>query len=331
MKYKIRQLVGWVIFVIFLFLLAHYIWNHWEEFSFLGRLNSIYLFPVILTSLALPFLSSYRFFLTIEKLNKPVQFIYVFKFQVLGRFLNRIAPQSGVVYKAHAFGKKLNLGYGPFFSSLISFTWLDLLITVIFCTLLIGAYQPELKFGRFQALEIFMIISVVLLSSTVIAVKAFKKAPSNISSRITPLRGLVVRISAHIRGGLKLVSDSKLVALGALIILKEILVSIIRLYFCFKLIGFSPEFAMLAIFMILSRLSSVIIIAPGNFGIREFLYGYLSDWMGVGMSEGIFISLTLRAIEFILLGCLVCFFAFLDRLNVKKVSPCFNKNKKSIF
>jgi uncharacterized membrane protein YbhN (UPF0104 family) len=164
-----------------------------------------------------------------------------------------------------------------------------------------------------------MIISVVSLSSTVIAVKAFKKVLPNTSSRIMPLRGLVDRISAHIRGCLKLVSDSKLVLIGTLIIFKEILLAIIRLYFCFKLIGFSPEFAMLAIFIILSRLSSVIIIAPGNFGIREFLYGYLSDWMGVGMSEGIFISLILRAIEFILLGCLVCLFAFLPRLNMKKV------------
>jgi uncharacterized membrane protein YbhN (UPF0104 family) len=163
-------------------------------------------------------------------------------------------------------------------------------------------------------------MSVVFLSLTVVAVKAFKKVPSNTSSRYTTLRGMVDNIYAHISGFLKLVSDFKLVTLGTLIIFAEILVSVIRLYFCFKLIGHSPEFAVLAIFVILSRVTNVIIIAPGNFGLREFLYGYLSDWMGVGMSEGIFISLTIRSIDFILLGCLVCLFTFLARLNMKKAS-----------
>jgi uncharacterized membrane protein YbhN (UPF0104 family) len=165
-----------------------------------------------------------------------------------------------------------------------------------------------------------MITSAVLLFSTVIAVKVFTRISPEAFKRFKPLRRMVDRVSGHIRDCLRLVSDSKLIAVGILIISAEILVAIIRVCFCFKLIGLSPEFSKLAIFVAVSRASSVIIITPGNFGLREFLFGYLSDSMGIGISQGIFISLTIRSVEFILLGCLACLFLFLARLNGKRVA-----------
>ena len=318
MKLKIKQLVRWVFFTIFLILLVHYICNHWNEFSFLGRLNYIYIIPITLISFALLLLSSYRFFLIIKKLNRDVPFVYVFQIQVMGRFFSRIIPQSGVIYKAHAFEKRGYLGYGPLFSSLISFTWMDLMITSILCTSIVSIYQPELEFGGFRAFEFFLIISATLLSSTLIVFMVSNKIAPVTFSKIMPLWRIYNRIFIRIREGLKLISDPRLITGGILIILAEILFSILRLYFCFSLIGYSTEFSMLLVFITVSRILNVINITPGNFGLREFVFGYLSNLMETGISQGIFISLKIRAIEFILLGCLVCLFTFFLKLNRRR-------------
>ena len=52
----------------------------------------------------------------------------------------------------------------------------------------------------------------------------------------------------------------------------------------------------LALFYIILKISTEILITPGNIGPREVAYGVLSESMGIGMGQGIAVSVIIRVL-----------------------------------
>jgi len=99
----VKQVIRWVIFAIILYLLGRYIIDHRHDFSFLSTLRWTSLIPIVLLTLVSFLLEAFRYFLVIREMETSVPFVDVFRHLMVARFLNRLVPQSGIAYRAHAF------------------------------------------------------------------------------------------------------------------------------------------------------------------------------------------------------------------------------------
>jgi len=70
--------------------------------------------------------------------------------------------------------------------------------------------------------------------------------------------------------------------------------SLVLLYLSFRSLNMEVNVPALALFYVLLRISTEILITPGNIGPREVAYGILSEYMGIGMGEGIAVSVIIR-------------------------------------
>ena len=68
-------------------------------------------------------------------------------------------------------------------------------------------------------------------------------------------------------------------------------------YMCFDSMGVNILFSKAALFNIVSKLSNQIVITPGNLGLRELIYSWLSEITNIGMSEGLIAAVVLRIVD----------------------------------
>jgi hypothetical protein len=64
----------------------------------------------------------------------------------------------------------------------------------------------------------------------------------------------------------------------------------------FKALDIYISITALVVFCTLFKISVYIVITPGNLGIQEIAFGFLSEHMHIGMAEGVLVSALLRVI-----------------------------------
>ena len=82
----------------------------------------------------------------------------------------------------------------------------------------------------------------------------------------------------------------KIILLGLAVFARTIL--LYHLYFL--TLGLPLDFTALAVFYAFSKLSFYVNLTPGNLGVQEILWGALSEWMGIGMAQGVLVSALAR-------------------------------------
>jgi len=117
------------------------------------------------------------------------------------------------------------------------------------------------------------------------------------------------RLNLYIRSITGCIKDFKLMK-------KLIAISIVWfcLYFiwvdiCFQSIQISVNLTFLSVFTAALLLSGTFNIVPGNLGLREIICGYLSQSMGLSLSDGIIASSIMRAAEYLTVTVLGVIFA----------------------
>jgi uncharacterized membrane protein YbhN (UPF0104 family) len=74
-------------------------------------------------------------------------------------------------------------------------------------------------------------------------------------------------------------------------------------YFSFYVLNITPGLANLFIYVSLTRLILIYHFVPGNLGVQELFYGYLTVETGIGLGVGIVISIIMRITTYFILGC----------------------------
>ncbi|HIJ74554.1 MAG TPA: hypothetical protein HPP83_10680, partial [Candidatus Hydrogenedentes bacterium] len=72
--------------------------------------------------------------------------------------------------------------------------------------------------------------------------------------------------------------------------------SLAVIYYCFACVGVAPSLAYLALCSAALNLNRLILITPGNIGVMEFIYAWLSREAGFGATEGVLAALILRGL-----------------------------------
>ena len=106
----------------------------------------------------------------------------------------------------------------------------------------------------------------------------------------------------------------KVTALGIVILI----LTVIAHYILFKGFGIILTVPALLVFYVLLRLSLFIIITPGNIGVQEIAYGFISEQMGFGMAQGVLVSVFSRILNTSVILVLGILFGGIDLLRHRK-------------
>jgi glycosyltransferase involved in cell wall biosynthesis/uncharacterized membrane protein YbhN (UPF0104 family) len=319
-----RQLLFFIIFTLFIF----YVYRHWQEFRFIFSLQTLYLLPVLALNGVGLLLSGYRLYLVLAYFSRPISYLTAFKYFILGGFINKFLPLGGGLFRLMMFKRDSQIRYRDGISTLISFGWLNALVSLAAGIFIIGITEPGSRFQQVPVIGIFLALLLIqVLSIPVLRflVKKFHFPPQDTGGGATrePLPGLrrLVQIGGDIvQRTTDIMKNQPILWKSTLIILFNIGITIAVLHLLFQSIGKPIDLTLATILTVTLRLSSVVELTPGNLGIREFLCGFLTSGLGQGMAPGITISMMWRLIAIFNKG----FLSLLVLMKDKPVRPAYS-------
>ncbi len=308
MNGRYTRWIRYLLLAVVVYLLVRHVVGSSEDYQFVANLDWRYLLPVIALSVGNILLDALRHVITAQHLGKRLPLKLAFVYLVVARFLNKFVPQSGVAYKAHVLRKAGGFGAGELLTGFGSMVWVQLMVSLLLALIVVWSVRPSLAIHGVSILALLLAGVVVLIVSTVGVVFIAAKIESSQVRRETWGRRLMLRLARLVRSLLRLIRDPALFTLSSGIIVVATLVSLLRLYLCFRMIGVEAELVLLVLFVTLNRALTIFTITPGNLGVTEFLFGLLAQGVGIGMAQGVMAALIIRLVTFAVLALLGAIF-----------------------
>ena len=219
------------------------------------------------------------------------------KIMFVSRMANNIAPQSGTVYRAVVLKRETGLSYTRYVHVFALFGWLTTLLNLLLATILMVAIMPELSLGGLPGVAVTGGAFAVLLIGPVVTEKvlaAFEPREGTAARLHGALHGMFQAMVEHGR-------DARLLALvmGFAVARFVLWVALFRLLF----VGMEVRvgYAELALFLAIYQLSALLMITPGNLGVREVIYGMVGGAVGITAAQGVMLSALLRALQYVVI------------------------------
>ena len=297
---------------------AYLVWFFYINRDALQVLFSVRLPPlalVIVLSVVFWLLYSYRFLFVLDKCSgRRLPFLPWFRISILATFLNMVFSQMGNVYRAVVLKRQYDISYTNYISSFASFAWMDTCINLIAAFLVILVFSSNLRIGQLRAWPVISALLVFVVFVPILAMAVLRRLRFKRSYLVWTKAKLseVLAVSLNnMRDGLYVF---RMVGLGLLMFF----ITILGYYILFHSFSVNLGLAPLAVFYVLLRISIFVNITPGNVGVLELAYGFLSEQMGIGMAQGIWVSVIARLLSTIIVVVLGLFFGGLDMLRHRK-------------
>lgn len=288
-----KKRLRWLIAVVCLIYICYFFYKNRADFSVALNLDFLKLFYIIALQLLGFLIISYRLKIVLEKCtDKNVRFFYWLRLYILGRFLNIIISQVGNIYRSIKLKKEHNISYTRYISSFASFTWLDTLLSLLMAGITIAAIEPLAKFGDYSATHVLSIFGASILLLPFIANLFLNKLHVE-NPRLNWVHSKIKEVLSVTLISIKDIKYiSKVISLGILSFLR----TCIAYYVYFKIFDLETSASAITLFSALAKLGNLLVITPGNIGIQELAFGFLSNQLGIDISTGILICAVGRAI-----------------------------------
>ena len=221
---------------------------------------------------------SYRTLLILNELNnKDLKYTDWFKLNIKGRFINKLVPQGGNIYKGVILKKSLDLSYNKYIAYLGIFSWIDIMLNLLVCLILLILLDSDLALMGYKLKSIvFYLLLLIILVPFIFKqlVKNFK--PNKIFDK---LKIIAKENVIDIFKNLTLSNLTKVIFAGIL----SIFVQVGIYYYTFDFLNLYPDIDKILLYVSFIRISSIIQITPGNIGFQELLLGTLTE-LTVGRS-----------------------------------------------
>ena len=243
-------------------------------------------------------LHGYRYLVVLEKFSECViGFRPWFRIYILGRFLNTIVPQSGNLYRSIYLKRKFHVAYTRYVGAYITFAWMgacfNLLLSVI-VMLFVGA-------GSTLAGVPASYVVIALLVSLFGLPFAMSWAFRAVNLGNGRFSWVYHKIDETITVSLSSLRDARFMVHFFSVGIALFVVTCAIFWIIFRSLGIEPNLSQVALFFVLLQLISYVSFTPGNLGFQEVAFGVLAELTGVGMAEGIVISVLLRIATYIAL------------------------------
>lgn len=238
-------------------------------------------------------LMSLRFALAMKQTGVGgVSLVTWFRLTSIGQMLNLFVPQLGNVYRAVTLKRDYGISFLGYATGLISFVWLDMVMGLAIAILVIAGLEPSLRFAGVSALALLLAASAVVFFGPIAAAFALGRLPSR--------SGWLGKMQARLT---TLLATASAAARSPSLILRFFLLNTVvtagqtaTLWLAFHSVGGVIPLSGLVLFQILVKLSSQIVVTPGNLGITELAFGGLAHGSASTLEQGLAVSLLLRAV-----------------------------------
>ena len=301
MKHKHKKIIQWTIACICLGYIGVFFWQQREQLRLALKLNIPLLLLIQLMLFVYYLCYSYRYLLVIEKCSGvKVPYWGWFRLCVLGLFLNKFVPQMGNIYRGARLKQDYQVSYTRYASVYFSFAWMDTCLNMFIAMIVMMTIEPELQIAGIKAGLIIaaLLIMIVLIPGVFLSIFRFVESKTRRTFWIQSKLSEVLEVTTdNIR-------DIKY--LGRLLVLTLLTFGVMATvqYIGFSALGFKVTVPAIIIFYALYKLGTYLNITPGNLGIRELAYGFLSEFLGIGMAEGIMVSAVFRIFTYTTLSIL---------------------------
>lgn len=290
---KIIKYTRYVILILLLILIVNYLFKNKEGIiTVFNNINYHYipflLFFGLLTSV---FASRILYGILKRNINYLSWFDW-YKIYVWGIFLNIHIPQSGNVYQAFAMKKQFKYKFEDFTVNFGIYYWLSLCINLLMGICFFIFNKDLQKQNIFYFLVPISLLFILIIISPFIFNYILK-----ISERFKLFkfsRTFLIKSYDMVKEIKKTIFDLKLFTNVLLWTVLQLIASVFAFYYSFKCLNFSLVLSDAIPFVVLNNLIGTIKIVPGNFGIVEYLNGYLTSQFGLKIYDGIILSLFMR-------------------------------------
>jgi len=291
-----------ILLIILAVFIAHMITANWHELKDSFQFSAYAFLGITILHLIFLLVSARRLHLVIlSSHTSHISFSYWFRVFIEGRLLNKIFPQLGNIYRGVDLKYTQGFTYLQYSGSYVFFTWFDTITNILFYLFIIIFFSNEIS----STTMLIAVMAVILLFIAPLILQKISTVPA--ITRITSTSNLLNKVS-----GLKSIIKSfkSIRLLSSLLILGVIsfILMATRIYLGFYSFGISLNLADIALIYVIYKISILVVITPGNFGIQEFSLGALSELFGYGFSTGIAAALLLRFYGYILFLMLLLFF-----------------------
>ncbi|MGA1979766.1 MAG: lysylphosphatidylglycerol synthase transmembrane domain-containing protein [Sedimentisphaerales bacterium] len=219
-----------------------------------------------------------------------------YKIFLLGRFLNTVIPQLGNLYRGVTLKQNHNISYTHYISSLASFAWMEISINLIFALIIVLLTNRRLQIAGIDAWLFLSGLVTLVIAGPIIAdavIRLFKVQNKALVWSHSKLSHVFATAVISLKDGTYILSIVSATLLAFII-------TTTMFYVCFLSINVHISITATVIFLAVLKVADVVVITPGNIGVREIIFGIVTEQIGLSMMEGILASTILRVIGTVL-------------------------------
>ncbi|MEI7835434.1 MAG: lysylphosphatidylglycerol synthase transmembrane domain-containing protein [Planctomycetota bacterium] len=207
-----------------------------------------------------------------------------FRLFVLAQWLNIFFPQLGTVYRGVQLRKLHGVSYTGYISSYAAFAWVDICLNMLITLAALAATRSPLRIANLPAWG-FML---ALLGSVVIVPLALSAFLSLLpASRHRHLAWAHTKSRQVVVAMRQSVTDAGYLARIALLGVVTFGIMTAAFGVCFLGLGLPVSLPGLTLFYALYKLSTYVVVTPGNIGLLELLCAALGEQIHVGAVAGL--------------------------------------------
>jgi len=301
-----KRILRWAIGIACLAYIVRYFIVNWDDVSNTLRLDPLAVAGIFGILVFHTSVHALRFHVIIAKCSgKHIPFLHWFRIFVHARFLNNVLPQAGNAYRIVTLKNDYDVTYTRYIASHVAAFWMEIIINFALAGTVVAAFDPTLAIKGVAVAPILFLGAAGALAGPFVVEGVSRRFQFRMKAMAWAHEKMIELLQVtrtSVRDVRYLVKVAGLVGL-------QFVDMIIVFSLTFLSVGKAVDIPTLAAFYALYKLSAYFIITPGgNLGIRELAYGLLAREVGIGMTEGMLASVTIRVLSFLTLVALgVCF------------------------
>ncbi|RKY08093.1 MAG: hypothetical protein DRP56_04675 [Planctomycetota bacterium] len=295
---KYKSYFKWLLALVCCAYIIYFFTKNKNAFEQLFSLDPLFLAWLFLFCALTIVIQAWRYLIVIEKCGQTkLPFLKWFKIFILGTFLSRIFPQTGNIFRAVRLKQDFGISYTGYVSIYTSFVWLDTILNLSIAFVVISFLKPGFLIGPIRVLYLIS----CLLALIVTAPWFLMKASAALKTRFTSFQWLHSRASEVLKISIQSIKDIAYIGKVAITGIASFSITLSVFYICFASLDTPVEITTLALFAVILKLSNLVILTPGNIGVRELAYGLLGELTGIGLAQALLVSVITR----IVISCLI--------------------------
>jgi uncharacterized membrane protein YbhN (UPF0104 family) len=292
-----KKLLQWVLALLVLVLVGKFLAGNMESLSRLKEFRLWHIVTLFALYSAYLVVSAYPPLIIIRAVaDLRIPFWDWYKLFIVSRMGNMLISQAGNIYRAGVLNKRYRLPYTEYVNVYLFFAWINTLANFALVLALILLLKPALVIGGVNG-AVAVGVAVIVISAGPLAIekvlKTVRLRPGMLAKVLEKLHGMFNTMG---RQGTNRGLMARVIALGFV----QFAIGVFLLDTAFRGMGIQPRLLDLAVFLALYNLSTFVVLTPGNIGIQEMAFGFLSQALGIGIAEGIMASAVLRAVHSII-------------------------------